>query len=131
MELVSYNAVPTHNTSLDYLFLSLAKIHLLDDRGFETRKGLGFLFTTASRLALGRTQPPIQWAPGALSLGVKRPEREAEHSLPSSAEVKNMWSYTSTTQYAFMAWCSVTAQEHLYLYSVNRYDIKRCLFLLF
>jgi hypothetical protein len=28
--------------------------------------------------------------------GVKRPVREADHSLPSSAEVKNAWSYTST-----------------------------------
>jgi hypothetical protein len=53
------------------------------------RRGLGnFLFTTASRMALGPTQPPIQWVPGALSLGVKRPGREADHSPPSSAEVK-------------------------------------------
>jgi hypothetical protein len=37
--------------------------------------------------------------------GVKRPGREADHSPPSSAEVKNAWSYTSTPQYAFMAWC--------------------------
>jgi hypothetical protein len=36
----------------------------------------------------GPTQPPIQWVPGALSLGVKRPGREADHSPPSSAEVK-------------------------------------------
>jgi len=37
--------------------------------------------------------------------------READHSPPSSAEVKNSWSYTSThTQYAFMALCSVKAQ---------------------
>jgi hypothetical protein len=28
--------------------------------------------------------------------GVKRPGREADHSPPSSAEVKNSWSYTST-----------------------------------
>jgi hypothetical protein len=55
-----------------------------------------FLFTTAFRTALGPTQPPIQWARGVLSLGVKRPEREADHSHPSSAEVKNEWSYTST-----------------------------------
>jgi hypothetical protein len=47
-----------------------------------------FLFTTASRLALGPTQPPIQWIRGALSLGVRRPGREADHSTPSSAEVK-------------------------------------------
>jgi hypothetical protein len=47
-----------------------------------------FLFTTASRTALGPTQPHIQGVPGALSLGVKRPGREADHSPPSSAEVK-------------------------------------------
>jgi hypothetical protein len=46
------------------------------------------LVTTASRTALGPTQPPIQWVPGAVSLGVKRPGREADHSPPSSAEVK-------------------------------------------
>jgi hypothetical protein len=43
---------------------------------------------TASRTALRPTQPPIQWVPGALSLGVRRPGREADHSPPSSAEVK-------------------------------------------
>jgi hypothetical protein len=49
-----------------------------------------------SRTALGPTQPPIQCVPGALSLGVKRLGREADHSSPSSAEVKNAWSSTST-----------------------------------
>jgi hypothetical protein len=42
--------------------------------------------------------------PVALSPGVKRPRREADHSPPSSAEVKNAWSYTSTPPYVFMAW---------------------------
>jgi hypothetical protein len=57
--------------------------------GFDSRRGLAiFLFTTASRTALGSTQPPIQWVPGALSLGVKQPGREADQSLLSSAEVK-------------------------------------------
>jgi hypothetical protein len=41
-----------------------------------------------SRPALGPTQPPIRWVPGDLSPGVKRPGREADHSPPSSAEVK-------------------------------------------
>jgi len=48
-----------------------------------------FLFTTVSRPALGITEPHIQWAPGALSLGVKRAGREADQSTPSSAKVKN------------------------------------------
>jgi hypothetical protein len=65
------------------------------------------LFTTASRTALGPTQPPIQWVPEALSLGVKRPGREADRLPLSGAEVKNACSYTSTPQYAFMAWCSI------------------------
>jgi hypothetical protein len=43
------------------------------------------------------------------------PGGEADHLPPSSAEVKNAWSYTSTPQYAFMAWCSLKAQGHLYL----------------
>jgi len=41
-----------------------------------------------SHVYLGPTQPPIQWVTGALSLGVKRPEHEADHSPSSSAEVK-------------------------------------------
>jgi hypothetical protein len=47
-----------------------------------------FLFTTASRTALGPTQPLIQWVQGALSLRVKRPGREADHLPPSITEVK-------------------------------------------
>jgi len=51
--------------------------------------GLGiFLFTTASRIALGLTQPPIQWVPGASSLGVKCTGHEADHLPLSSAKIK-------------------------------------------
>jgi hypothetical protein len=65
--------------------------------GFDSQRGLGiFLFTTTSSTALGPTQPAIQWVPEALSLEVKRPVLEADHSPPSSAEVNNAWSYTYT-----------------------------------
>jgi hypothetical protein len=40
---------------------------------------------------------------GGLSPGVRWPSREADHSLPTSAEVKKTWTYTSTPPYAFMA----------------------------
>jgi len=49
-----------------------------------------------SRPDLGPTQPPIQWVPGALSLRIKRQEREDDHSPQSSTEIKNAWSYSST-----------------------------------
>jgi hypothetical protein len=56
--------------------------------GFDSQHGKIFLFSTASRAALGPNQPPIQRILVALSAEVKRPGREADHSLPSSAEVK-------------------------------------------
>jgi hypothetical protein len=58
--------------------------------GFDSRQGKGIFFnSTASRPALGPVKPPIQWVPGALFPGVKRQGREADHSPPSSYEVKN------------------------------------------
>jgi hypothetical protein len=41
-------------------------------------------------------QPPFQCVPTAVSPGVKRPGREADHSPPTSAEVKKTWIYTSS-----------------------------------
>jgi hypothetical protein len=55
---------------------------------FDSRQGKIFIFFTASRPPLEHIQP-IQWVPGALFPGVKRPGLEADHSPPSSAEFKN------------------------------------------
>jgi hypothetical protein len=49
----------------------------------------------------------IQWVAVALSPGVKRPGREADHSPSPIAEVKNAWSYTSIPPYVFLVWCLV------------------------
>jgi hypothetical protein len=58
-------------------------------QGFDFRRGLEIsLFTTASRTALRPTWPRFQWVRGALSLGVKRPGREADHSLAYSVKVE-------------------------------------------
>jgi hypothetical protein len=56
--------------------------------------------------------PERLWGPSSLifnayrrrfSPSVKRPEREYNHSPPSSVEVKNKWSYTYTSPYAWLA----------------------------
>jgi hypothetical protein len=53
--------------------------------------------------------PDRLWAPhilqfNVLSLGLKRPEHEPDHSLPSSTEMKNECSHGSTTSHIFMSW---------------------------
>jgi hypothetical protein len=69
--------------------VGIATDYGLDDRMIRVRIPRGaVLFDTASRPALRPTEPPIQWVPGALFLGVNRPGREADHSPPYSAEVK-------------------------------------------
>jgi hypothetical protein len=47
------------------------------------------LYSTASRPSLEPTQLPMECVLEALSPGIKRPWREADHSPPSSAGVKN------------------------------------------
>jgi hypothetical protein len=61
--------------------------YVLECRGSNTSIGKS---STASLLALEPTQPPIQWVTKAISLGVKRPGRQADHSLPSSAKINNV-----------------------------------------
>jgi hypothetical protein len=46
-----------------------------------------------------------------LELSPWRSGRGADPPLPSSAEVKNTWSYTSPPQYVFMAWCLVNHKD--------------------
>jgi hypothetical protein len=53
-----------------YILLSTRTGWTIVVLGFDSRRELGiFLFTTASRTALGHTQPPIQWVIRALSVG--------------------------------------------------------------
>jgi hypothetical protein len=86
--------------------VGIATAYGLDDLGDGVRVPVGSRISSSLRRPdrfLGPTQPPIQWVRGALSPGVKRQGREADHSPPVSAEVKKMWLYTSTRPYKFMA----------------------------
>jgi hypothetical protein len=87
--------------------------------GFNSRRGLGIFLFTASRTALGPTQPPIQWVAGALSLGVKRPGREANHSPHLVPRSRKRGTIPPLPQYAFMVWCLVKHRDNFtfYLYT--------------
>jgi hypothetical protein len=81
----------------------------LDDRGVGVRVPIAsIIFSTSTRPALGSTQTSDQWVPGAPSLGVNRPGREAHYSPPTSIEVKKTWTYASTPPYAFAAYCLIS-----------------------
>jgi hypothetical protein len=58
----------------------------LDGTGIESRWGRDL--PHLSRPALWPTQPPVKWVP-VLSWGMVRLGRDADHTPPSSAEVKN------------------------------------------
>jgi hypothetical protein len=56
----------------------------------------------------------------AHSLRVKLPDREIDHLLPSSTEVKNEWRYTSPPPI-----CSTGADRNKYLLFVIRLFVKK------
>jgi hypothetical protein len=86
--------------------------YVLESPGFKSRQEQEiFLFSKLSRLALGATPLSVQKVLGFYVVGVKHRGRESCHSLPSSAEVKNEWSCTSTPT----IWYSWSAQAQFYL----------------
>jgi hypothetical protein len=81
------------------------------------------IFLFVFRPALGPTQPPIKWVPGLLSVGVKWPGREADHTPPSSAEV-SAWSYTSTPQSVFITWYFVKHRDFTFYLYIAKAKVK-------
>jgi hypothetical protein len=79
--------------------VGIVTVYSLADRGSGVRFPAGAVnFSLLHRVQTGSGAYPSSYPMGTrVSFsGVKRPEREIDHSPPSSAEVKNAWSYTST-----------------------------------
>jgi hypothetical protein len=78
-------------------------------------------FSFRHRVQTDSVASSYQTGTGGAFLEVRRPERETNHSLPSSVEVKNTWNYTSTPPYAFMSLCLVKHGDnftsYVYVYS--------------
>jgi hypothetical protein len=85
--------------------VSIATGYGSDNRmiGVRYPEGAGNFFPFHHRVQTGSGVHPAsyQMGTGVLSLGIKRPGREADHSSLSSAKVKNAWSYTSTPPMRF------------------------------
>jgi hypothetical protein len=73
------------------------------------------------------TQPYIQWAERTTSPGIKSPKGEGDLSPPSSPEINNAWSYTSTPPPVFMEWClskNMDGFKFTSLYSVQLIHLR-------
>jgi hypothetical protein len=76
----------------------------LENRGVGVRVPVGSrIFTSLYRPDRLWGQPPIQWVFVTLTPGIKRLGHEADHSPPTSVEVKKKWLYAPTPPYIFMA----------------------------
>jgi hypothetical protein len=78
----------------------MATVYRLD---FRLRWGQEFLLLPIVQIGSGDHRASCPMCTGVLSLGVNRPEREADHYLPTSAEDKKTWIHISTPPYVFMA----------------------------
>jgi hypothetical protein len=91
--------------------VGIATDHRLDGRWAAVRVPVGAWFSplyVVQTCSGDPIQPPIQKVLWALSSGVKRPRREADHSPPTNTVLKNTWIHTSTPPYVFMAWCLIS-----------------------
>jgi hypothetical protein len=98
----------------------------LDDQGSRVRFPAGAENFSLRRVRNGSGAHPVSYpmCTRCFFPGVKRREREADHSPPSSNEVKNAWSHTSTPPYVFMAWCSVKHRDDFTFVKIGRSNIS-------
>jgi hypothetical protein len=78
----------------------------LSGRGSNPGRSKILLFT-ASRPALCPTQPPIHLVPWDVSLRVTQQGLDADHSPPSSVDVKNDGAISPLPPYVFMTQCLI------------------------
>jgi hypothetical protein len=68
-----------------------------------------------ARIFSSPRRPDRLWGPPDFlynGYGVNRPGREADHSLPTSAEIKNTWIYIVSPPYAFMTYCLIKQRDN-------------------
>jgi hypothetical protein len=89
--LTNYDLLRYHDSAI-----GIATGYGLDGRGVEVRVPVEERFFSSPRRPDRLWSPPSLLSSGYRELfpwGLKRPGREADHSLPTSAEIKNMWNH--------------------------------------
>jgi hypothetical protein len=76
---------------------------MTDRSEFESRCGQEFSPLQVVQTGSGAHPVSYPMGTGVLFPGVKLQGSEADHSPPTSAEVKKKWIYTSTPPYTFIA----------------------------
>jgi hypothetical protein len=71
--------------------VNILSFYELDDGSSILGKADNSVFVTMLRPSLGPILPPKIWVPRSISLGVKWPELEPDHSLPSGVQVENAY----------------------------------------
>jgi hypothetical protein len=85
--------------------------------GFVSAGAGNFSLHHRVQIGFGAHSASYSMGTRSFSLEVKRQGRESNHSPPSSAKVKSVWSYNSTPQYVFMAWCSVKKHREKFIFT--------------
>jgi hypothetical protein len=80
--------------------------------GFNFELGLRFLSSLQPSDWLWDLQASYPKVTGECFPEVKLAGREADQSALSNAEIKDIWSYTSTLPYFFVVWCLIKYRDN-------------------
>jgi hypothetical protein len=99
--------------------VSIATGYGLNDRGVGVRVPLGariFLFFRVIQIGSWAHPASYPTGTGGSFPGGKAAGREAHHSPPTNAEVKETWTYTSPPPYAFKTWCLIVKHREIFTF---------------
>jgi hypothetical protein len=82
-----------------------------EESEFESRQGQDFSPLYVVQTGSGTRSASYPMGTVAPLPGVKRPGSDADHSFPSSADVKKTWIYTSTLPYVFVGECLISQAQ--------------------
>lgn len=106
------NQIPHLHILISYHLWWYSSVSIVTGQSvFDSRQGQIFALRLQRPGRLGGSFCPV--CTGVLSQGVKR---KANDSPPYSAQVKEAWMFTSSTPYAFIAWCFLKQRYSILTY---------------